>query len=388
MNTSQTEVGDLTLSALPEAQPAPEATDSSQENLLSLLRDGRELMERRPSVRRPATSRSSSTGRADSANEHHEDYEHPDYHGPARGRPTGMLQRTWVDPSEKPFTPLPRPGNAMVSRGMAWSVTAAFIALLAWIIIPEINFRLTSLNTVFLKNGVLSAQAVQISPSRPAVVKELFIDPSALPDSDLPAGTPIARLEGYSIDGLRTESNTLTVPFDSRFASVDLLEGGVTYPGAPVVTVYDPRRMYVIVSVQPETLDLLRRGMRASLSTAVFPKPISGTVISAVPLLGTDHSPTSAKLVNVRIKPDEETMSQLVPGVRFNAAIDLKSAPKGAPKLVFTIENLKKTPGPPAGPVGSSSITTKSAVGPALPDLSADAGASEAQRSPTANASS
>jgi HlyD family secretion protein len=385
MSTLQNEVGDHTLSAPLDTRTPAEPAESSQDNLLSLLRDGRELMERRPAARRATPPRSSSSHRGDSSEDHHQDYEHPDYHGPARGRPTGMLQRTWIDPSEKPFTPLPRPGNAMVSRGMAWSVTAAFVALLAWIIIPEINFRLTSLNTVFLKNGVLSAQAVQIAPPRPAVVKELFIDASALPDSDLPAGTPIARLEGYSSDGLRTESSILAVPFDSRFASVDLLEGGVTYPGAPVATVYDPRRMYVIVSVQPETLDLLRRGMRASLSTAVFPKPISGTVISAVPLLGTDHSPTSAKLVNVRIKPDEETMSQLVPGVRFNAAIDLKSAPKGAPKLVFTIESLKKTPGPPTGPVGSSANASNSAIGP-VPSATKNDAESSAPRSPTYNA--
>lgn len=315
--------------------------------LADLLREGRRLTERdsasptkptAPPERRRSSIEPPGNSRYTRLDDRFELDDYTEYGGHRRAQPTSRLQRTWIDPSEKPFAPVARPGNALVSRVMSLAASACIMALLAWIILPQVHFRLTTINTVLLRDGVLSAQAVQVAPTRPAVIKELFVDASVLPDSDLPAGTPIARVEGYSRDGLSNESTILSVPFDARFASVDQLEGGVAYPGNPVATVYDPRRMYVIVTVQPATLILLRRGMRATLISDVLSKPIAGTVISAVPLLGTDHSPTTAKLVNIRIKPDEERMSELVPGVRFDARIDLKSVPKDAPKLVFTVE--------------------------------------------------
>ena len=317
------------------------------EALADLLKEGRRLTERdsvsqnKPaatSERRRQRVEPPGSARYSRVDDRFEVDGYAEFGGQRRAQPTSRLQRTWIDPSEKPFAPVVRPGNALVSRVMSLAASACIMAFLAWIILPQVNFRLTTINTVLLRDGVLTAQAVQVAPTRPALVKELFVDASVLPDSDLPAGTPIARVEGYSRDGLSNESTVLTVPFDARFASVDQLEGGVTYPGNPVATVYDPRRMYVIVTVQPATLNLLRRGMRATLISDVLSKPIAGTVISAVPLLGTDHSPTTAKLVNIRIKPDEERMSELVPGVRFDARIDLKSVPKNAPKLVFTVE--------------------------------------------------
>ena len=336
------------------------------EAIADLLKEGRRLTDRDSASQNSPTATSEprrpraepqGNSRRSRVDDRFDVDDFPEY--PESRRPPPRLQRTWIDPSEKPFAPVVRPGNALVSRLMSLAASACIMAFLAWIIVPQVNFRLTTINTVLLRDGVLSAQAVQVAPTRPAVVKELFVDASILPDSDLPAGTPIARVEGYSRDGLSNETTILSVPFDARFASVDQLEGGVTYPGNPVATVYDPHRMYVIVTVQPATLNLLRRGMRAWLASDVLTKPIAGTVISAVPLLGTDNSPTTAKLVNIRIKPDEERMSELVPGVRFDARVDLKSVPKDAPKLVFTVE----TPSAQAGLVGATSSVAPTSPG-------------------------
>jgi hypothetical protein len=285
------------------------------------------------------------------------------------GRRTSTLQRTWIDPAEMPFTPVPRPGSPMVSRVLSLGASTIILLLLAWLIIPEVNHRLTSLRTMVLRDGVLSAQAVQLSPPAPAIVRELFVDATDTADTVLPAGTPIARVESLDRFGKPVEE-LLEVPFDARFASVNLLEGGVTYPGNPVATVYDPNRMYVIMTVTAETLEVLKRGMRAKLSTHVLPKPINGTVVSAVPLLGTDHNPTTAKLVNVRIRPDAGEVSQLVPGVRFNATIDLSSAPKDAPRLVFSLSSSEapvSTPGSPGGLTPGGSTSSGSTSGSSVP---------------------
>ncbi len=251
-------------------------------------------------------------------------------------RSTSTLQGTWIDPEETPFKPVPRPGNPLTARLIAWVGVLAFLCGLGWLILPELDFRLTSLETVHLREGVLTAQPVQLSPLRPSIVNELYVDASSLPDGVLPKGTPIALLEGTSEDGTRRVVNEITVPFDARFASVDTLVGGVVMPGIPVATLYDPSQMYVIVTVRPELLDVMRRGMKAQLVSEVAGVAIDGVVISAVPLLGTDHEPTTANLVNIRIKPDAESVADLVPGIRFDAIIDLSSAPPDAQPLVFT----------------------------------------------------
>lgn len=253
-----------------------------------------------------------------------------------RGRATETLQATWIDPEETPFVPVPRPGRAVAARLFSLLVTALGLGLLAWLIVPEVSFRIANVNNVTVRHGVLTAQAVPLAPTSPATVEVLWVDAGHLPSGVLPAGTPVARLRSSTTDAFGSNAIDLTVPFDARFASVDTLEGAVTQPGTPVATIYDPEKMYVIVTVDSSTLDLLRRGMRAKLSSPLLAKDIDGTVVAAVPLLGTDQEPATSNRVNVRIQPDDGRITDLVPGIRFDATIDLQSAPDGAQPLVFT----------------------------------------------------
>lgn len=246
------------------------------------------------------------------------------------------LQAAWIDPEEMPFTPVPKPGNTFTARVFSLFVMAAFLGVLSWLIIPEVSFRIRTADTVTLDDGILTAQAVPLAPIRPAKVDEVYVSAAELRDSVLPAGTPIARLESMTTDGQSIETYDLSVPFDARFVSIDTLVGAVTLPGTPVATVFDPEAMYVIAAVQPSILDSLRRGMQVELRSEVLDETIAGELISAVPLLGTEHEPTTSELVNVRIRPDAEAMADLVPGIRFEARIDLTSAPADAPPIVFT----------------------------------------------------
>ena len=253
-----------------------------------------------------------------------------------RGRATPTLQVTWIDPEETPFVPVQRPGKALPSRLFSLLITAVFIGLLAWLILPEVSFRIRNVNTITVRDGVLTAQAVPLAPTTPATVERLFVDPGRLPSGVLEAGSPIARLRSASPDAFGSTTVDMVAPFDARFVSVDTLEGAVTLPGTPVATLYDPKKMYVIVTVSAETLDQLRRGMRARLTSTLLSGSIRGTVVSAVPLLGTDYLPASSNLVNVRIQPDNGRVTDLVPGIHFDAAIDISSAPPGAQPLVIT----------------------------------------------------
>lgn len=253
-----------------------------------------------------------------------------------RGRPTRTLQATWIDPAETPFTPVPRPGKGLPARLFALAVLACVFGLLAWMIVPEVKWRIANVDTIHVRDGVLTAQPVPLAPPTPATVVKLFVDAGHLPSGVLPAGTPIAELRTAGTDAFGSNTLQLTAPFDARFVSVDTLEGAVTLPGTPVATVYDPTKMYVIITVRTDVLDQLRRGMRASLKSRVLDHAIDGTVVAAVPLLGTDENPSQTDLVNVRIQPDEADIRDLVPGIRFDAAIDTQSAPDGAQPLVIT----------------------------------------------------
>ena len=255
---------------------------------------------------------------------------------PSGPRATSSLQAAWIDPEETPFTPVLKPGNTIASRIFSLFVMAIFLGVLGWLIIPEVSFRIRTADTVTLSDGILTAQAVPLAPIRPALVDEVFVSAAELRDGVLPAGTPIARLESVTADGQEIETYDLSAPFDARFVSIDTLVGAVTLPGTPVATVYDPEAMYVIAAVRPETLDSLRRGMTVELRSNALDGIIPGELISAVPLLRTEHEPTTSELVNVRIRPDTAAIAALVPGIRFEARIDLTSAPEGAPPIVFT----------------------------------------------------
>lgn len=323
---------------------------SRRSDLDGLRNDGPDRRER---VRELDNNRDSAESFSDDGGASEHDRGTPNERAAVGARPSSTLQQAWIDPEEMPFEPVPRPGNPLTARLIAWVGVALFLAGLGWLIIPELDVRLRSLETLQLSDGVLSAQPVQLAPVRAAIVSELYVDASRLPDGVLPEGSPIALLESTSLDGTRQVANEMTVPFDARFVSVDTLVGGVVLPGTPVATIYDPTKMYVIVSVRPELLDVMRRGMTARLISEVAGVEIEGEVISAVPLLGTDHEPTTANLVNVRIKPDPEGVADLVPGIRFDALIDLSSAPPNAQPLVFTYAGHVDASGESTGADGS-----------------------------------
>jgi hypothetical protein len=252
-------------------------------------------------------------------------------------RASSRLQAAWIDPEEMPFTPQPRPGNAITSRIFSLGVLGVFLAALAWLIVPEVHFRIYNQHEIQFSQGILTARPVPLSPVQAAVVEEILIDDLST-NVSLPAGTPIARLRGRTVDGTRSYSYDLRVPFDARLVSVGAPTGTVTQPGVPVITVYDPAELMVIVTVNQNDLDLLRQDMAVKLHSPLLGKPIKGSLVSAVPILGTEHQPTASTLVNLRIRPDLTVIDGLLPGLQFDVTIDLDSVPKSAPALLYTLD--------------------------------------------------
>lgn len=252
-------------------------------------------------------------------------------------------QHMWIDGDEVEFTPQVRPKRRFISTLATRLVLLALVVLLAYNIVPGLQTRLTTQDQLFFNNAVLTAQPVQLSWVRPAFVEELYLDIAKLPDETLPAGTPVARLGLDNLDNKGPDEVELTVPVDSRLASIDASEGSVVAPGSPVATVYDPSLMTVIVTTRASTLDELRRGMTAELTNESLGLTVTGKVDSATPLLGTDQEPTANKLVNVRIEPEPGSLSNVVPGIRFDVQVDTSSVPEDAPRLAYSDQTATPT---------------------------------------------
>lgn len=248
------------------------------------------------------------------------------------------LQPAWVDPEEMPFTPQPRPGNPIASRVFSLGVLAVFVAAIAWLIVPEVHFRLVHQNEIQFSSGILTAQGVPLGPLEAAVVEEILVDDLS-PDVTIAAGTPLARLRTGTVDlAGKAVYYDVSAPFDARLVSIGAPEGSTTQPGIPVLTVYDPTEMMVIVTINQNDLDLLRQGMAVALHSNLFDGAVAGELVAAVPILGTAHDPTASTLVNLKIRPDLSQIDDLLPGLQFDVVIDLNSVPASAPQLLYTVD--------------------------------------------------
>lgn len=253
-------------------------------------------------------------------------------------RPSLNLQPAWLDPEEMPFTPQPRPGNPIASRVFSLAVLAVFVVAIAWLIVPEVHFRVVHQNEVQFSTGILTAQGVPLGPLEAAVVEDVLVD-DLEPDAVIPAGTPLARLRTGEVDPAgESVYYDVSAPFDARLVSIGAPEGSTTQPGIPVLTVYDPTEMMVIVTVNQADLDLLRQGMTVSMHSPLFDSAVDGVLVAAVPILGTVHEPTASTLVNLKIRPDASQIGDLLPGLQFDVVIDLDSVPTSAPQLLYTTD--------------------------------------------------
>ena len=246
----------------------------------------------------------------------------------------------WVDPEEMPFTPQPRPGNPVASRVFGFWVLLMFLAAVAWLVLPEVHFRIVNRNELHYSGAVLSAQPVGLGALTPSVVDGLYVDPDHASTAVIPAGQPIARLRWYSPDETSEHVSTLAAPFDARLVSVDTLVGGITAPGMPVVTVYDPAKMFALVTVLSTDLGSFREGMVVRLDNGELKKSLRGRLVSAVPVLGTVYEPNNQPLINLRIRLDSVEARDLVPGQRFDVAIKTNSVSRKAPQLTHSAGTL------------------------------------------------
>jgi multidrug resistance efflux pump len=107
----------------------------------------------------------------------------------------------------------------------------------------------------------------------------------------------------------------MTAPIDGMILRIDQ-HVGETLTGAPAIEMGDIRAMYVICQAFQGDLLKLRPGMRATIKSSAFDKPLMGTVENVGRLVD-----TKAQLGDVRIKLDDPGIASKVVGMEVEVEI-------------------------------------------------------------------
>lgn len=107
----------------------------------------------------------------------------------------------------------------------------------------------------------------------------------------------------------------MTAPIDGMILRVDQ-HVGETLNGGPAIEMGDIRTMYVICQAFQGDLLKLRTGMRATIKSSAFDKPLTGTVENVGRLVD-----TKAQLGDVRIKLDDPGVASKVVGMEVEVEI-------------------------------------------------------------------
>lgn len=250
---------------------------------------------------------------------HHRDVEH---HRPLN-QPT------------RPNRPREKNGHPRLSRALRAARTVIVVlALLAGAVAGGtyvVRERQAADAFVTLGSAVLTADAVPVGSADAGVVTDVLVTEQAR----VSAGQPLARVR-LTADGNREpRTEVLVAPTAATVSTVNVAAGAVAKPGEPVVTLYDPTKLSFQAQVPVEQLRQLRLGMTASISGPGLDRRISASLDHVVPLVVADPTAAPDQLTVVLV-PDGSAatnVSMLVPGLRYRAVVDTKTAAGGTPAV-------------------------------------------------------
>nr|BFE70540.1 hypothetical protein GCM10020092_038410 [Actinoplanes digitatis] len=195
-----------------------------------------------------------------------------------------------------------------------------------------------------LNDAVLTADALPVGSTGPGVVTEILV----ADQTRVAAGQPLARVRlapDPAATSRQPRVETLRAPVPGTVSKVDIAAGGVTGAGLPVITLYDHTKLSFDVKATEDELRELRLGMAAKISGPGLDRPVPVTVdhvearIGADPLsdapLTEEQRAVYERLTVVLVPRTDtvDTVSTLVPGLRFTAEIDTKTAAGRTPAV-------------------------------------------------------
>ena len=207
-----------------------------------------------------------------------------------------------------------------------------------------VNQRLADSAFVTLDEAVLTADALPVGSTGAGVVTEVLVTGN----SRVAAGQELARVrlaDDPAGTAKQPETETLRAPMPGTVSAIDVALGGVVGAGEPVVTLYDHTKLAFRAKASEEELEGLRLGMAARISGPGLDSPVAGTLDHVEPRVGPDPLDDAPLTEEQKINHEQltvvlvprtdnmDTVSALVPGLRFTADIDTDTAQGRTPAV-------------------------------------------------------
>jgi multidrug resistance efflux pump len=231
-------------------------------------------------------------------------------------------------------------GRTVRSRMPALRTLLATVALVAGAATGGtymVNHRLADAAYVTLEDAVLTADALPVGSTGPGVVTEVMVTEQAR----VAAGQELARVR-LTEDPARTAQHprieTLRAPMPGTVSKIDVVVGGVMRASEPIITMYDHTELSFEAKATEEQLRDLRLGMAARITGPGLGRPVSATLDHVKPRIGADpllDAPLTEeqKVAHGRLTAvlvphidDVDAVSALVPGLRYTARVDTRTA--------------------------------------------------------------
>jgi multidrug resistance efflux pump len=207
-----------------------------------------------------------------------------------------------------------------------------------------VTHRLADKSFVSLDDAMLTAEPVPVGSTGAGVVTQLLVTEQ----SRVSAGQDLARVR-LAADPARDaglpETETLRAPMPGTVSKIDIAPGGVVGSGEPVVTLYDHTKLAFQAKATEKELRDFRLGMTARITGPGLEHPVTATLDHLKPRVGPDplsDAPLTEEqkieleqltVVFVPRTTDVDTVSALVPGLRFIAEVDTDTAAGRTPAV-------------------------------------------------------
>ena len=226
---------------------------------------------------------------------------------------------------------------------IAWLVALAIVAGAVWAAGPLVGYRLTGISHVSLGTATLTATDIPVPAPGDGQVVAIDVHPS----EGVVAGRRLAdvRVFGTSAGGgMKTSLVHIDAPISGVVSAIGAPAGSAVQRGGDVVHMYDPAAETFHVNVGMSTVSRLRQGMHATLTSSAVGGSISAIVDHVVapsgepPAAPGAPAPASPSQVTVVLRPVRRMdVRSLAPGLLFNAVVDTRTAPRGAPRIVRVV---------------------------------------------------
>lgn len=244
--------------------------------------------------------------------------------------------------SERPWLPdvvatAPEPAGDVArrrARRRAWRarfvfalVVAGFVALGA----RQITVHLETRNRLALGTVTVQADPVDVVSTSPGTVADLLVRPQ----QEVAAGEVVAVVEAIRPAAGGTEqrvSTPLVAPFDAVVSQVPAKIGSALTPGAVVVRLYKPERLYFQAQIPLARLSEVSIDMTGELRVRSL-DPIAVRLAGIEPAFLPNAR--GERVANLELEAAPGEVERLVPGVELGGWLDTSTAPAGAPTGVI-----------------------------------------------------